>query len=303
MKYLFALCFLAGIATSPAFAQDPTFSQFYNNPIYLNPALSGFASDHMKINIGGRRQLLYENTYLYSSSISGDWNAQRLHGGLSFQLNNQIVSDNVVIYNNVQLAYAYHLSFWKNDSLSFGVQLGWHQNFMDLNKVSPPPGLISEIYHGPNAPLNHWRKIGYFDIGAGVVFSSRNIVGGILVKHINRPQYYFFATPQRLRVLYQSHLGYELKFNNGFSLLPHILLNAQSAYTSYVLAINGRYRSLTLGTGIRSLRGLISSIGITRPHFQLQYTFDYFFNWPYTPDFSSRAHELSFGFLFLELSK
>ena len=40
LKYLVIL--LIGLATSQeALAQDPTFTQFYANPLYLNPAFAG----------------------------------------------------------------------------------------------------------------------------------------------------------------------------------------------------------------------------------------------------------------------
>ncbi|MFN5910373.1 MAG: type IX secretion system membrane protein PorP/SprF, partial [Bacteroidota bacterium] len=38
-RYLLALLMLS--ALSGSFAQDPTFTQFYANPLYLNPAFAG----------------------------------------------------------------------------------------------------------------------------------------------------------------------------------------------------------------------------------------------------------------------
>ena len=40
IKYLFILCFLVS-NQQEVFAQDPTFTQFYANPLYLNPAFAG----------------------------------------------------------------------------------------------------------------------------------------------------------------------------------------------------------------------------------------------------------------------
>src|ERR1035441_3375929 len=54
-------------------AQDPAFSQSYNNPIYLNPALTG-ANDGLKINMNDMRQWTAIpgtfNTYTFTADLA-----------------------------------------------------------------------------------------------------------------------------------------------------------------------------------------------------------------------------------------
>ncbi|EMR01654.1 type IX secretion system membrane protein PorP/SprF [Cesiribacter andamanensis] len=43
-KFTFIVLGLLLLTSTPLFAQDPQFSQYYANPLYLNPALTGNGS-------------------------------------------------------------------------------------------------------------------------------------------------------------------------------------------------------------------------------------------------------------------
>ena len=53
--FLIVLCFSTFLNTKKAHAQDPAFSQFYANPLYLNPAFAG-TNDCPRVNLNYRDQ-------------------------------------------------------------------------------------------------------------------------------------------------------------------------------------------------------------------------------------------------------
>ena len=93
--YLFLLCTLFTFKTN---AQDPHFSQFYANPMYLNPAITG-------TNFCPRWIMNYRNQWpaipgdyvTYSSSF--DFGLNELHGGVGLIALHDNAGENTYSYN------------------------------------------------------------------------------------------------------------------------------------------------------------------------------------------------------------
>ena len=68
------------------FAQDPAFTQFYGNPIYLNPAMAGSAYCP-RIVMNHRNQWPNLKGAFVTTSFSYDKNVEELHGGVGFSSN------------------------------------------------------------------------------------------------------------------------------------------------------------------------------------------------------------------------
>jgi len=84
LKRFFVACVLIIVGSglvNDAFAQDPQFTQFYANPIYLNPAFAG-SKRCPRVNMNYRNQWpAISGTFVtYSASFDMDVNA--LHGGI-----------------------------------------------------------------------------------------------------------------------------------------------------------------------------------------------------------------------------
>ncbi|RZK89439.1 MAG: type IX secretion system membrane protein PorP/SprF, partial [Pedobacter sp.] len=104
-------------------AQDNIYSQFYNAPIYLNPALTGQFEGDIRVNALYRNQwtgLSGDFSYL---SASADLNLQKLNSGVGLIFNRSSEGTAYLQKNNIALSYSYIIG-GEDFTLSFGLQGG-----------------------------------------------------------------------------------------------------------------------------------------------------------------------------------
>ena len=97
---LLAVVFLAFSQT--AHAQDPSFTQFYANPIYLNPAMAGSANCP-RVSMNHRNQWPNLKGAYITNSISFDKGVEALHGGIGLQVLNDIQGEGAL--TNTQISF------------------------------------------------------------------------------------------------------------------------------------------------------------------------------------------------------
>ena len=82
--FLLSISLLIGF-TNEAKAQDPAFSQFFANPLYLNPAMAG-TNICPRISLNHRNQWPGIGKTYVTYSASYDQYAEKLGGGLGFAI-------------------------------------------------------------------------------------------------------------------------------------------------------------------------------------------------------------------------
>ena len=81
--------FLGALPTSKVFAQDPEFTQFYANPLYLNPAFAGTGRcPRIIMNYRNQWPELGDgpNGGFVTYGISYDQHIEKLHGDMKLQV-------------------------------------------------------------------------------------------------------------------------------------------------------------------------------------------------------------------------
>jgi type IX secretion system PorP/SprF family membrane protein len=168
--------------------QDPQFSQYMFNNLYLTPAYAG---------VDGITQLsgLYRTQWTGYQASFGDGGAPQSYivnfntpiYKLRSGFGTYVMNDNLGPQNNLeaQLMYAYHLGI-KESKLSFGVKAGIYSRTIDGNKYryiqqndpSLPPGRQSQIRP---------------DLGLGIFYRAEKYYAGLGVDHLLRSQFDFGA--------------------------------------------------------------------------------------------------------------
>lgn len=124
-------------------AQDIHFSQFYNSPLTLNPALAGSMDGNLRTIINHRSQWNSISVPFVTSAVSVDSRllSDRLKGdavGVGIQLTNDKVGDGNL--NNLQILFngSYQMlwGYDKNQIIAVGVQGGFFQRRIDYSKLS-----------------------------------------------------------------------------------------------------------------------------------------------------------------------
>ncbi|MCC7454934.1 MAG: PorP/SprF family type IX secretion system membrane protein, partial [Crocinitomix sp.] len=126
---LIALCSFHG------FSQDPEFTQFYANPIYLNPAMAG-THGCPRLNMNYRNQWANISGAFVTNSVSYDQFVNVLQGGVALMVTNDMAGKNTLNWSTINLAYSYHLQVTRKFTLLFGAQATWNQKFLDWSKLT-----------------------------------------------------------------------------------------------------------------------------------------------------------------------
>src|SRR6185437_10736856 len=245
MNKIVLFIFLILMGCSKAFAQDPFFSQSYNNPIYLNPALTG-ANNGLKINMNDMRQWTAVPGTFNTSTITADLGEPCSSIGLGIMGVHDERGEGFLETNQLGLTGRWAAPLIaKRLDIAFGLGGSFAQKDIDWSKLQfsdqfdPVLGQISNTNAQP-----HQSGIPYTDIDAGVSFKFlfdyngftilNNI--GFAVHHLNRPDI-GLITESSLPSLYTIHAGSVIPIGKdwkkkGNFLFPYAVYNWQEVFNS-----------------------------------------------------------------------
>ena len=167
VKFLVILsCFLS---SAKLMAQDPTFTQFYANPLYLNPAFAGsHGCPRFALNYRNEWPSLSGNYVTYSASY--DQYFKNISGGFGVLATHDMQGKGTINTSMLGLIYSYHLKVNRKFAMLFGARAAWYQKFLDWDKltfgdmIDPRRGFI----YGTGDQRRGGSR-GFFDASAGMV--------------------------------------------------------------------------------------------------------------------------------------
>lgn len=220
-KLLFICCSLLPVAGS--FAQDIHFSQFFEAPLYRNPALAGLVDGDVRVQTVYRSQWnsianAYKTTSLnaeYKIPVTGD---DYLTMGVQVFHDKAGTTNLTTTHFLPAINYHKSLSAEKAMYLSLGFMGGYVQRSVDRSKIT-----TNSSYEGAGdgeAALLQSR-FGYMDGSAGISFSTQlndnpenNLVLGAAYHHFNRPKASFF-NDEKIAVKPKMVFSADVKFAMG----------------------------------------------------------------------------------------
>lgn len=202
--FLIVFVLLSGVSVYP---QDPHFSQYYANPLYLNPAFAG-TSICPRIIMNYRNQWpAIPGTYV-TYSASYDQHVENLSGGVGLMFNTDKAGEGTLTTNMISGIYSYRLQVNRNFSIKAGFQATYFQKSIDWEKltfgdqIDPRYGFI---YYTQETKPGDLTK-GTADFSAGLLGYGENIYGGLAVHHLTQPNEGFFSV-SKLPMRITAHLG------------------------------------------------------------------------------------------------
>lgn len=217
------LFLLLSVSVFKSTAQDYKFSQFYNSPLNLNPALTG------KINSLYRFVANYRVQYLplQSPSPFNTLSASADFGLLRDKLKGDIFGVGVLFTNDrqtairsntmmVSLGYSKSLGKDKNHYLSAGVQVGFLQRYLDYGNL-----VFGNQFDTLNFRFDLRRSNGelfttgrYFkpNLNLGIFWTSNftktiGAYAGVSIFNIIKPQDSFFKSDNERAMRFNAHAG------------------------------------------------------------------------------------------------
>lgn len=282
-------------------AQDVHFSQFYENAILRNPALTGIFSDEYKVGIDYRTQWSAVATPYTTTMISGETRVlvnREVGDYLSFGLVGTFDRAGATNFATTQIypaiAYNKALEDQHNTYLSVGLTGGYRTRSVNPNLVTTGSQWNGQFYD-PNSStgenLGDYKASNY-DVGAGVSLNSSidfdnrvNYYLGVSAYHINSPDESFNGgTASKRDIKFQFAAGIHFPLADKFSFTVHSNYSVQSPYTELLAGGLFTYKSLPpglpsifsfhFGAFFRSKDAIIPTFKIDYKNLSFGYSYD-----------------------------
>lgn len=256
-------------------AQDPQFTQFYANPLYLNPAFAGTARcPRICMNYRNQWPSLSGTYVTYSASY--DQHIDAISGGLGLIVTQDDQAHGTLKTTNVNLIYSYLLPVTREFSIKFGLQAGFFQKSLDKSKLNF--GDMIDARRGfvwnTNEVIPSTNKSN-LDFGGGILGYSKRYFIGAAFHHITQPDEGLQGT-SKLPLKITGHAGAVIPLEKGGDsyISPNVLFMQQQNFTQLNLGLYFVRGSFVGGLWYRNSDAFIVLIGLQTDHFKVGYSYD-----------------------------
>lgn len=309
-KIVFAL--LLAVLGGTTQAQDPHFSQFYANPLYLNPALAGSAlTPRLTLNYRNQWPSLDANFVTYGASY--DQYLPGINSGLGVSFMTDRAGQGVLVSGGISAIYSYRLKINREMFVNFGAKASFFQGRLDWNSLTfgdqydPIRGLVFETEETP--PSSTSKSIVDFSIGA--VYTFKDIFfGGVAVDHLTQPANGFYDDKlSKLHMKVTVHGGAVIDLRNKkyrgarydrVTLSPNIIYQQQQNFKQINFGLYLTKNPFVLGMWYRhdvtNADAIIALLGFQYKNLKFGYSYDITVS--KLQNASGGAHEISLGYTF-----
>lgn len=303
-----ALLVIGLSVSSLVVAQDAHFSQFYANPIYLNPAFAGL--DRCPTVHSNYRNQYPEYGVYQTYSASYDQYVDKLNGGVAIMALKDDAGNGALNLTEVSAVYSYHLEVTRKFNLLSGFQATFRQRSLDWGSFTFPDQI--DPFYGfvlPTnevAPGNNYNN--HLDLSFGMLGFTEKWYLGVVGHHLTEPNEAFLSQ-SRLPLKLTVHGGANIplgrkRLHNSLQsyLVPNIVYQIQgtaSQLTAGVSFARGPVAGgLSLRQGSFNPDAVIFTLGLTPP--DLPWTFGYSYDYTISnlTNAFGGAHEVSLGYKF-----
>ena len=179
--------FVVVVAPQDAHAQDPEFSQFYSNPLLLNPAFAGTARGP-RVVMSHRNQWPSMSGAFVTQAVGYDQHFNSISGGLGLVLMNDQAGQNTLTTTRITGMYSYQQAITRKLSLRMALEASYFQKALDWSNltfgdmIDPRRGFIYETADTPRG-----ETVKKVDFGAGLLAFTEKFYAGVAGHHLNEP--------------------------------------------------------------------------------------------------------------------
>jgi len=234
-RTFYTALFIASTMSSAFAQQDPQFTQYMFNNLFLSPAFAGVEGVTQLTAIHRSQWLGYQSSFgdggaPVTQLISFNAPIFKLKSGFGAY----ITRDQLGPQNNseIQAMYAYHLGI-KDAKLSIGVKLGVFSQTIDYEKyraTQPDDPLLADKV-GKESQVRP-------DLGLGLFYRAEKYYAGVGINHLTRAEFDFGTTA---RNALENHMhftgGYYYEVNFDLTLNPTVLIKTDFKEYSFDLGV------------------------------------------------------------------
>ena len=298
---------------SKVIAQDAHFSQFFANPIYLNPAFAG-TNICPRITLNFRDQWpSIPSTYMtYTGTY--DQHFDKINGGIGVLLLGDREGKGTINTYSAHFMYSFRVKMSKKFELRLALQAGYQQKSLDWDRLIFPDMIDAKygFVYVSQEPTPSTLTSHIFDMAAGFVGYSEHFYFGAAAHHItNPPERFITESVTKLPVKWTGHFGayIDLKRKSkkersfgDISISPNIIYQQQAKFYYLNTGFYLNFYPFTVGLWLRNNfmkekwgDAVIFSAGIQYDFIRVGYSYDITLGDLSNP--SSGSHEASIQFL------
>ncbi len=298
-------------------AQDPHFSQFYANPLYLNPAFAG-------TNVCPRVIMNYRNQWTSIPGAFVTYNAgydqyfQKIQGGIGAIVMSDRAGEGALTYTSAGLMYAYHLPVGRAHNINFSLQGTYYNKSLDWDKLTF--GDMIDAKEGFIYQTNDSRPsefVSYVDFSAGMLYYTENFYAGFAAHHLTEPENSLYGGMGSSEVHYRkytAHAGLRIPLTPSGRfraeedpyLFPAVIYMQQHTFHQMNLGLYFQKTPIVVGAWFRNFikdpagggmyDAVIVLVGFEYQKFKVGYSYDMTIS--QLGNASGGAHEFSFTLKF-----
>ncbi len=281
-------------------AQDPEFTQFYANPLYLNPAFAGTARcPRLILNYRNQWPAISGTFVTYSASY--DQHVDAFNGGIGVQIIRDDAGEGTINTTTASGIYSYQLNVNRNFSMKIGFEATLMQKALDWKKltfgdmIDPRYGFILQTTEteGSSSVLKP-------DFSAGILGYSKMFFFGFSASHLTKPPESFTELPEvRLPRKYTGHVGAVIPLKRDpkqGTISPNILFQQQQDFMQLNMGLYVTKGPVVGGLWYRNQDSFILLVGVQTDVIKFGYSYDITVS--KLSNATAGSHELSFTMQF-----
>jgi type IX secretion system PorP/SprF family membrane protein len=251
MKNILSILFIVLAFTSKA--QDIHFSQYYMNPIYLNPALTGNFEGDWRFTGNQKSQWRSVSRPYNTFGLSAENKEQLLLPGLyhAFNFYHDAAGDGdfKTIEFNITNAYEYFIDNDSVHSITAGLQIGLNHKNIDFAKLNFDSQFDGYTFDAslPSNEVFNLESFTNLNLAIGAIYKykptkRKEITAGIGLFNMTTPNQSFFGNQEIIRdkrIVIHAKATYPINFE--LDIQPGIFTQFQGKYKEIVLGANVRY--------------------------------------------------------------
>ncbi len=312
MKRTIYLILLAFIIISDSYGQDPTFSQFYANALYLSPSFAGATAEY-RLGLNYRDQWPAIPGKFRTYSISFDKALPNFNSGIGILATYDVAGSGDMSTTNIGLLYAYDFNVNKEWHIRPGVNFKFRYQGLDIYKLVfnsqiTGSGITQQIYPPP------FDRVADVDFATSAMVYNERIWAGFTLDHLLKPRTSFYGNDDFVRFKANFYGGTQIinksrlrqKLQEVMSLAVNI--QAQAKFFQTDLGLYYYRNPLIFGLWYRGVPFLTSQagdaiiglVGIKTDQLHIGYSYD--FTISNLMANSGGAHEISLVYEFNNMS-
>ncbi len=297
--YTIVMLSLSLVAYENVKAQDPQFTQFYANPLYLNPALAG-SNICPRVCINYRDQWPGITGTYVTTSVSFDRYLFGIKSGIGVLVTNDRAGGGTLNTTNISAIYSKQIQITRSFAINAGFKATYGQKSLDWSKLNFGDQInnLQGFVYNTNEVQGRSQK-SFVDFSAGVVGFSKYLFVGFAADHLTQPDESLLTGPSKLPVKFTGHAGAVIPIgprDGGATISPNILYQKQQDFQQLNLGVYVTKGALVGGLWYRNNDSFIILLGVQKGIFKVGYSYDVTIS--KLTNATAGSHELSLGFQF-----